>query len=128
MKVRTGFVSNSSSSSFIAITDKDAKKIEVEIKIDLIESFNLIKIETKEDYDKYIFGRLGFKDIEDFFEFSCDYDKKNREDAFKEIELGKVIYVGSVGNDDGSSLSNYLYEEGLSEITSKDAVIKSFEY
>ena len=71
MKVRSGFVSNSSSSSFIA-TGVDPEKLK--ITIDLAEYGTFLK--TPEDLEK------------------CDFYLHDRKEVFKLLQNGITVFVG----------------------------------
>jgi hypothetical protein len=110
MKTRQGFVSNSSSSSFIISTNKGEKpKITIEIDI---ENYST-EIRNKEDLDKYFIGEYGYGDtLEEIFE--DDYNlKEGYESCLLELEKGKYIYLGTVSNESGEEIESYLCNNGF---------------
>jgi hypothetical protein len=114
-KIRTGFVSNSSSSSFI-ISAKKGVPLKTTIEIDLktlIES----KIENTQQLSDYIVAEFG----EDWKEDKYATDQFAA--LLKAIRNGEIVYVGSVGSEDDNPTSLYLYQNGLSGLSGKFNVI-----
>jgi len=107
-KKRQGFISNSSSSSFIISTNSSKQKITVEI--DLIEFIKNCGeydesalgevITNKDELDKYTQYRIGYsyETVEESLE-KDDYFKEIYDDMLKEIENGKTIITCDVGYD-----------------------------
>ena len=100
MKIRLGFVSNSSSTSFI-VASKNSLKLILKIEVDLFP-FVEETLKTKAEVDQY-------------FE---DYDKEKDGEYAKCIEAlksGKKVYVGNLANDTGNGLEAFLCENGIPE-------------
>jgi hypothetical protein len=76
MKVRKGFVSNSSSSSFVVVGDKE------------IKFKHLCK--TVDDLRNYYIDFCGEEELEEYY-------KEEFEERKKLIEEGKVLLLGSCG-------------------------------
>jgi hypothetical protein len=95
MKVRNGFVSNSSSSSFIVAVEKDSKPLHLKINIeDECEVIETIEELEKSQYFKYY-------DAEDRVE-SEEY-----QNCIKAINKGKVIKMFKASSEDYSILSGF---------------------
>lgn len=91
MKVRNGFVSNSSSSSFIVAVDKDSGPLHLKINIEK----DCETITTIEELDKC-----------DRFEYYDEEEKKESKEyqtCVDMINAGKVIKMFSASNDDDYS-------------------------
>lgn len=100
MKMRCGFVSNSSSSSFILSCEKDTK-IKLTIEVDLAEFAELITAD-KERIKQFI--------KESYFD---SYVIPLQEKIFKEIDKGKEIYICKVSTHYGDKLQSFIYDQGL---------------
>lgn len=107
MKVREGFVSNSSSSSFILPVDSESKTITISISIDDLkdmsrDSYDETKVDSVitnlQELDAYIVYQFG-----DNFKEELEYE--GYDEQYKSmvamIESGKSIVIGriSYGND-----------------------------
>lgn len=114
MKTRLGFVSNSSSSSFMVVSDEsDPKKIEFSINFTLNEllwSPNIIS--SKEELNKWFFEEHSWKekDLDELLSKGEEYMIKDYHNLLSYIEKGKTIIDGSVSND-GGPLGNLIYEQ-----------------
>lgn len=104
MKIRSGFVSNSSSSSFIISGSKES--IESGIITVRVELASLIRrmISTKEELDKYFEYEYGMNWREDGDFFVGMYDA-----AIKAIESGEVLAIGSISSE-GDGVEPALYD------------------
>jgi len=125
MKTRQGFVSNSSSSSFIIATDgKETVKMMVEVNLDNLSEYSIQTIEG----------------LNEFFEYEHDakFDENSNEDSYyyteylackKAIKNGKTIFAGSVGSE-GNCVEQFIYENGFeeNELDADIEIIESEEY
>lgn len=114
MKVRTGFVSNSSSSSYIVAADRDNTTFT--IKIDLAHLSDGI-ISTFGDLDAYMLDRHGYYDgcdtIEDLLK-NEPYLRETYNKCKAQLVLGKKVYFGSLTNEGyGEGIEEYLYNNGF---------------
>ena len=107
MKIRSNFVSNSSSSSFIVAVEKGKAKVNLTLELDL-ESFLGDKFTTIEKFKKH---------IEDWFSCDLDHPEKWNDDEVnmfekgkQAIESGKVVLIGNVSNEADEPISQILYD------------------
>lgn len=113
MKVRKGFVSNSSSSSFVIAVDseEDIKNLKITVEVDLtnyIDDYPSGILKTKEDVMKYAEENyLSEKDVKEMLDV---------------IKRGKVVIAGSFASDSDDSVENYLCENGLNNVELIDGI------
>ena len=131
MKVRNGFVSNSSSSSFI-VTMKNGEKMTKET---LLEAFDVKKtsplfnfanelsdwiirnVEEKDIagiYEEYVYSDSDVKSTDEMInEIVDDYSGISREDLEKIAKKEIRYYSGSACNDSGDALESYLCDSDI---------------
>lgn len=112
MKTRFGFVSNSSSSSFMVAVPKGKTNITITLEVDLTD-FDSKTFETVEELDEYIVEEYGWKEmtLEDILEDAGLKDVY--QDAVEQIKKGKVVISGRLRSYGGSNEETYLYENGF---------------
>ena len=108
MKIRIGFVSNSSSSSFILVSDKKAEDIEIIIKVNLknfIYEDNSIEDIAEELGWDYIF--------KDYTPNNKEYIKtlKLKNEIEAAIKEGKNVYMGGFSTEEGGIGEALTYPE-----------------
>ena len=122
MKIRKGFVSNSSSSSFIISTKNPNKlKVKLEIEVDLNEFIDEYGnddkrtiFKTEQDLKKYYAYNYGYVD--------SDFDNKEYQNCLSEIKKGNSIIILSCSNENGS-LEGFLCDNGIDNIKSDNIKI-----
>ncbi len=122
MKARVGFVSNSSSSSFIVAIDKDKSNgiTEVAVKVNLADFCDEI-ISTEEALVKAFKDYWGDEELEENSDIAEKYRK-----SLEAIKAGKVILFGTVSNEDTPE-EYVLYEKGIPETNGID-IIQNVDY
>jgi hypothetical protein len=104
MKTRNGFVSNSSSSSFVvAAPPKKPCMVQTTVSLDLAQPGNHDeKIYSIVELDKFVFDMRG-----------DEYKPNWYEKAVKAIKQGKVIYTGSFSNESDELLDMLFFDYGI---------------
>jgi len=106
MKTRKGFVSNSSSTSFI-VGVEDNTEIELHIKVDLARYGDVI--DNKEELDEYFQDRYWQYDEDE------EYWKEEYDKCIAVLEAGKKLIIGDFSDDAGDDLSGFLCNHGIPE-------------
>lgn len=102
MKKRTGFVSNSSSSSFIIASDKKPEEIYVSVSVPLSSIYcSEESIFSEEDLKEQLCEDWSYETFEDFLEGEGNYGKEIFEKKLKYIKEGKNLYVANCSNEEG---------------------------
>jgi hypothetical protein len=118
MKTRLGFVSNSSSSSFIVAVKKNSKPIGTITKTITVDLNNYASEPIKSVEDLYEYFRENYGDKEDWYEDIL----KSYKLALKEIANGKDILVGEFGDQDDFE-ERILCETGLQTLQSDTVTV-----
>ena len=119
MKIRTGFVSNSSSSSFVVATKADKKELKIQVELTLDHLVNKV-IKTEKQWEEYCLENYGFETLQELFEDK--YYSPKYLGGLNEIKAGKTLLVGSCSNesyDDETGAEMYLFNNGLKELNPK---------
>lgn len=118
MKIRSGFVSNSSSSSFIVAVKKGKKaKVKLELEVDLADYSNTT-LSNKEDVLAYLKDHYGYEKGD----FNDNYVVKIYTTIMEYINNGDEIIVGSFSSD-GNITEEYLCNTGLNDVVSKSVTV-----
>jgi hypothetical protein len=124
MKRRQGFVSNSSSSSFIIAVDKDVENKDIRIEISIEDCIEK-RLSTIEEVQKYFLDQYGEADqtfgdmlVAEGEWFSAQYDM-----CVEEIENEREIIFGRASNEDDTAASLSIYHGALNEIDQDDIFI-----
>ena len=105
MKVRNGFVSNSSSSSFIfAIPKSYNGKIKLTLTVDLKELGDICK--TQKEVTKHLLDNYGYTSLKALFKDFPNVEK-HYEACLKQLQEDNVIAMGTVSNE-GSDGVEYI--------------------
>ena len=112
MKVRQSFISNSSSSSFVA--SSKTGKITITIEVDLSEYAKHV-ITNAEQLDAHFKDYYGGDDV-------STAKRKVYTDA---LDRGEKIYQGSFSSESGEGLETFLCENGLPDDIKGGTVIES---
>lgn len=125
MKVRKGFVSNSSSSSFVVAVDNDTStKITLSMEIDLADYGHVLN--TVEELDNYYLKEYvyGLNTIEEWLKDEDDsWMHEQYKKSKKAIEDGKKVLIGWFSDDGDNAVESMLCNSGLRGIVEGDVEI-----
>lgn len=110
MKIRTGFVSNSSSSSFVLAVPKGSRKITLEI--DLIDDIRANILESKKDIENYFLNRTECENL-GHLKRSCPSVFAEYETSCEYLDAGKEILVGQLSSESENTFEQALYNHGI---------------
>lgn len=116
-KIRTGFVSNSSSSSFIVAGKKGENKVKITLEVDLKELSSRV-VETIEELNSAIIYEYGYGErntVEEVLDEDW-FDKDKYERLVKEIESGNAVYFGTVSTEDYGVSETYIANNGFGDL------------
>lgn len=119
MKMRTGFVSNSSSSSFvIAVTSEDKAKVKIEMDLTPCVERTIKTIEELEAYfkEEHLWDDYS---MEQFLEDE-PYHKEHYVKMKAAIESGMIVLVGSGSSEEYDGVNAFIYNGGLNGVTESD--------
>jgi hypothetical protein len=127
MKTRMGFVSNSSSSSFIVAGDKNNSKLTMMIEVDL-EDFSEKVITTISELNEYIVSEYGWADDDGDTAAKIiengDFSGETYAKMIHQLDMGKVIYVGSVYTSSGEAIEEYVANNGFGKTDNNFIIIQ----
>lgn len=145
MKIRNGFVSNSSSSSFVVIM-KNGKKLD---KSELMNIFgvdkksplynfskdlsnwmvnNLKEYDIKKLHKEFCYSKEDLTDEEMINDIVENYSSINKEDLEKVVSNEYKYYYGSASNDSGNAIEYYLCEATIKVETNDIKIISDGGY
>lgn len=121
MKIRAGFVSNSSSSSFIVASEGPA---EVVVKADLSKYADRT-VRTIEELDAAILEDYGWKQtiVEELLAQGDDWLKRMYLRAREAVEGGKTVLFGTVSSEGEDGLEQLLYNNGIPETPGVEIIL-----
>ena len=127
MKIRNGFVSNSSSSSFIISSSDKIPAIKLEIKIDELD---YKKVQTEEELKDMFLEDFGLKySVKNGYSFEQALEDENYAENFNnalnEIKAGKVLWYIDVCSDSGDGIEHALYYKGIPSSKDYDIIYES---
>lgn len=122
MKVRNGFVSNSSSSSFIiSVPSSVGKGGKIMVEVDPSKVFDTV-ITSKEELDKWVVDQYGWGGVTDVEKILADEDwvQERYAEMLKTVERGDVVLQGDFEYDDTSVVNLLTSAKGVKTIVDGD--------
>jgi hypothetical protein len=119
MKKRTGFVSNSSSSSFIVACKPKKTTVKFTVEVDLSEYGTVLK--NKKELLKYMLADCGFKSEEEIL--TDEYQSEDYKKMLKELENGNHIIHGSFSNEGYGPLDMLLCYRGIKDLSNENVKV-----
>jgi hypothetical protein len=127
MKTRNGFVSNSSSSSFVIAVDKpkDGEKLKVTVGFEVDITKYGDEIKTKEDLDARFLEDYSYegKTINKILD-SEPYIRDSYYQLLSAINKGKIVLMGTF-SDQGEAVESFLCENGIPKNSKGIEIIQS---
>jgi hypothetical protein len=114
MKTRQGFVSNSSSCSFVLAVDKSQKDEDIKVEISIEGCINY-RITTEKELKNYFVDYYGWKEMtfEQLIEEEEEWIQERFNKMLEKIKAGKVLVAGQASNDDYEYASSAIYNGAL---------------
>jgi hypothetical protein len=114
MKQRGGFISNSSSSSFIIAVPKDGKlTISIEVNLEDVLKHRFSTKEQLEEYieEDYMYGEQTLEELLEEEPWVAEWYHK----AIEQLALGKEVIEVRGSSEGDSALESFIYEGGLTK-------------
>jgi len=119
MKKRNGFVSNSSTSSFVVSCKKGNTKTKVTIEIDL-DDYSSSSITSVKELEEYILNETCYDNLDEVLR--SEYWAKIYKESKRAIKNERIVLCGGFSSD-SCGIESYLCGGGLKNIISKNIKI-----
>ena len=128
MRIRGGFVSNSSSSSFVLASDKPLDELTMTFTFKLLPTVEST-LRTEDEVHKYAFERWswGGKALGEIFREEPSA-KVTYEKMIQAVREGKSIFVGGCSNEGYGVAEQVLFEKGFPEGSEDFSVIENISW